>query len=146
MNFHPIVVHFPIALLLVGFIFSTLVIMCRKCNKSECSVDSFKPSCLQFTAYWLLLLGTLGSVAALLTGQLFTAPMVGPLGDLRETHQMLAIATMVVSLITSAVYTYYIYKAPLKQVLVIGYVLYLVCAILVAVTGHYGGQIVYMFR
>lgn len=146
MNLHPIIVHFPIALLVVGFMFATLTVICKKCNQSKCLPDGKKHSCVQYAAYWLLVLGALSSVFAVLSGQFFTNPMTGPLGELRDTHQILAITTTVVSIIASSVYTYYIYKAPVKQVFVIAYSLYVVCAILVGITGHYGGEMVYMFR
>lgn len=145
MIIHPVVVHFPIALLIVGFLFATLSVFCKKCNKIDCT-QTGKPSCIQKVAYWLLLLGALGAVGAVLSGTFFTHSMTGPLGELRDTHQMLAISTMTVSLIAAAVYTYYIYKAPTKEVLTIGYILYVVSVILVSITGHYGGEIVYMFK
>lgn len=146
-NLHPMVVHFPIALLLVGFLFASLSIFCKKCNKMECSTDSTKPSCIQKTAYWLLALGALSAAAAVTTGFLFTnTPSVGPLVQLHNTHIMFAVSTMVVALIAAGIYTYYIYKAHTKQVLAIGYTLYVICAVLVAITGHFGGEMVYMFK
>lgn len=145
MNLHPMVVHFPIALLVVGFGFATLAMFCKKCNAVGCT-DPTKPSCVQKVAYWLLSLGALSGAAAVLSGIVFTNEMVGPLGSLRNTHEVLAISTTVVALIAAGVYTYYIYKARIAQVQVIGYALYALAALLVSVTGHYGGLMVYMFR
>lgn len=140
------VVHFPIALLIVGFAFASLTLVCKKCTKSDCSLDDNKPSCVQKVSYWLLSLGALSAVVAILTGLFFTNEMQGPLGTMRDTHALLAGATTITALIAAAVYTYYIYKAHTKPVLFIGYSLYVICTILVAITGHYGGEMVYMFK
>lgn len=145
MEIHPMIVHFPIALVIVGFAFATLAMFCKKCSCQGVQDQSCKASCVSKVGYWLLALGSLSAVAAVLSGMFFTSEMTGPMGRLRDTHEMLAIATMIVGLITSGVYTYYIYKARIPQVQIIGYVLYLVTVVLVAVTGHYGGTMVYMF-
>lgn len=168
------VVHFPIALLIVGFLFASLMMFCPCCrSKSKSSVkpDSLdnhadsdasltqdscqtddlskcrcRTNCIEPFAFWLLTLGALSAVAAVLTGAIFTKDMIGPLGELRTTHEFLAFTTMIVSLIAAAVYAYYMYKAKIRQVQVIAYSLYVVAVILVSITGHYGGLIVYMFK
>lgn len=146
MNIHPMVVHFPIALLIVGFAFATLSILCKKCNTVG-TTDPTKPSCIQKVAYWLLALGALGAVAAAASGALFTnSPTAGPLVAMYTKHVSLAISTITVSLITAAIYTYYMYKARTKQVLMIGYALYVVCVILVSLAGHFGGEMVYFLK
>lgn len=139
------VVHFPIALLVVGFGFATLSMFCKKCNAVGCT-DPTKPSCIEKVAYWLLSLGALSGVGGVMSGMLFTSAMEGPMGALRATHQLLAISTTVVALIAAGIYTYYIYKARIRQVQVIGYALYAVATLLVCITGHYGGLMIYMFR
>lgn len=144
-TFHPMMVHFPIALLLVGFLFATLALFCKKCNSvSDC--NGTKPSCILKVGYWLLALGALSAAASVTTGALFTTEMEGIMGQLRDTHQALAFTTMIVSLIAAAIYTYFIYKAPkVVQVHYIGYALYVVAAVMVGITGHYGGMMVYSF-
>lgn len=144
---HPMLVHFPIALILVGFLFATVTLFCGKCCK-KCATDSdhskYSVSCLEKVGFYLLTLGSLSAVAALIAGYVFTEEMVGVMGSMRDTHSSVAIAAMVVSLIACAVYAYYIYSAKkVRQVLYIGYVLYLIAAVLIGITGHLGGEMVF---
>lgn len=142
--FHPMLVHFPVALLMVGFLFSTVGLFCKQCCKCGCSTDSGNPSCIMRAGYWLLVLGALGAVASVLSGMIFTEPMQGIMGEKRSVHQLFAIMTMSVSIVSAAIMTYYIYSAKrTRPVLIIGYILYAATMILVAITGHLGGAMVY---
>ncbi|CDN31744.1 hypothetical protein BN938_1664 [Mucinivorans hirudinis] len=127
------IVHFPIALLLMGFLFATVAIFCKKsCNSGVC---------MQKTAFWLLTFGALGAAGAVVSGFIFTS-MQGPIF---EQHRALALSTMVVSIFATALYALYSYKKPNKSLLIGGYLLYAVAVALVSYTGHLGGIMVYMF-
>ncbi len=140
------VVHFPVALLITGFLFATLaMLLCKKsenneqqCNsKTECAK---KRCCIQNIGYYLLILGTLGAAAAFITGSLF-ATLQSPI---RPVHSNLAFWTLCFAVVTSVVSTLYQYKYTQSKILKnISYILYLLVAILVGITGHYGGLIVY---
>lgn len=38
-SLHPMVVHFPIALLITGFLFASMAIFCKRCGES-CGADN----------------------------------------------------------------------------------------------------------
>lgn len=141
MDLHPLIVHFPIALLITGFAFATVELFFKK----ECKCKNgftVEPLIIQKTAYFLLVLGTLSAVVAVLSGFIFTGNMEGELGKLRTTHFTMAIITTCISVLASIAYTFYVFRNQNKKARIIGYVLYLICAILIGITGHFGGQIV----
>ncbi len=140
-NIHPIIVHFPIALLITGFGLMTLSLLFRKGDSTRL-LSGFN---LYAAAYYLLVLGALSVVVALCSGYFFTQPMAGPLGDMRQTHFEMAAITAVVSLLAAVVYTVYAIKQR-RSWFIVGYALYLIAVVLIGYTGHLGGQIVYMFR
>lgn len=137
--FHPMLVHFPIALLIVGFLFATIAMFCKCCKKEQCDVS--KPSCMERSGYWLLVLGALSALVAVLSGVIFTNPMSGFLGELRTNHMILAFATAAVAVVASVIYSIYIYGKQNKCLRTTAFILYLIAFALVAVTGHYGGMI-----
>jgi uncharacterized membrane protein len=59
-HLHPMIVHFPIALIIVGF-FADVVYLFFKDEK-----------CLSKAGFYLMVLGALAAIAAWSTGQLFT--------------------------------------------------------------------------
>ena len=66
-HLHPIVVHFPVALITVGFL-AEIVSLFFKSEK-----------CLSKTGFYLLILGAISAMVAWGTGQLFTdEPTEGP--------------------------------------------------------------------
>ncbi|MEG0467378.1 MAG: DUF2231 domain-containing protein [Mucinivorans sp.] len=129
---HPMMVHFPIALIIVGFLFATLEMFFVKCRKTQCTLK---------VTYWLLSLGTLSAIAAVLTGVIFTTMQSS---ILLPDHRTMAFATLAVALVAAALYIYYIYKAPESKILHwVAYLVYFGAVVLVSVTGHYGGMMVY---
>jgi uncharacterized membrane protein len=138
------IVHFPIALLITGFLFATIELVCNKEFKWKDIV--IEPITIQKTAYYLLVLGSLSAIIAVLSGFLFTYEMEGVLEEIRNTHLTIAIITASLSIFSVIYYTYYIFITHSQTTRIIGYILYLACAILIATTGYFGGEIVYMFR
>ncbi|MEF9950077.1 MAG: DUF2231 domain-containing protein, partial [Mucinivorans sp.] len=96
---HPMIVHFPIALIVTGFLFASLEMFCAKCRVSKCTLK---------TTTWLLSLGTLAAVAAIISGMFF-ATMQGSI--LLPNHRTMAFATLIVALVSSIAYLYYTYKS-----------------------------------
>jgi len=82
-------VHFPIALVAIGF-FAELA-----------SVFIKKEICLTKVGFYLLIVGTLSALFAWLTGMFFTADMSGSAGEIRETHEVFAWITLGLLLVTS---------------------------------------------
>jgi len=133
-HFHPMLVHFPIALVMFGFI------------ADAASLFFKKEACLSKMGFYLLIIGTLSAIAAWLTGVLFTAEMSGAAGDIKETHELFALSTVVVLTITS-VFRIYL-KAKKKETSKLkwgAFVLYAIAAILVSATGFFGGTLVYSY-
>lgn len=129
---HPMIVHFPIALIITGFLFASLEMFFSKCRRTPCTIKA---------TYWLLTLGALSALASVLSGALFTTMHSS---IFFPTHQMMAFTTAAVACAASALYILYIFKAPQSKVLhMVAYALYLVAVVCVAITGHYGGLMVY---
>lgn len=133
-HLHPMLVHFPIALVVFGFIaeFASLIFR-KEVNLSKLS-------------FYLLIAGTLTAVAALFTGAFFTSEMTGSAGQIQETHEMFAWITLgllvVVSILRFILKISDKEKGSLKWV---AFVLYGLAAISVSITGFYGGTLVYNY-
>lgn len=82
-HLHPMVVHFPIALIIVGFGADFMGLFLRK--------ETWLPK----AGFWLMLLGFLAAVVAFCTGYFFTSPMDGAPGVMRERHETFAILTLI---------------------------------------------------
>lgn len=131
-HLHPMIVHFPVALILVGFLADTVFLFFRK------------EKCLSKTGLYLMVLGTLGAGAAFLTGNLFTIePTEGSIVEIFQRHETLALITLLImtagTLIRLAVLIFKKEK-PLYQWLVFG--LYFLGAVSVGITGFLGGSMV----
>ena len=131
-HFHPMIVHFPLALILVGFLADVVFLFFRK------------EKCLSKMGLYLMVLGTLGAGAAFLTGHLFTIePTEGSMVDIFRRHETLALITLLIlcagTLIRIGVLIFKKDK-PVFQWLVFG--LYLLGAAGVGVTGFLGGTMV----
>ena len=129
---HPMLVHFPIALIIFGFL------------ADISSVFFNKEVCLYRFGFYLLIFGTLAAVAAVLTGLLFTSEMSGTAGDVKETHELFALitlGTLIVCLIFRIVLK--IKDKENTDLKWIVFLLYGLAAISVSITGYYGGSLVY---
>jgi uncharacterized membrane protein len=133
-HLHPMIVHFPVALIMVGFLAETLALVIKK------------EPCLTKTGYYLLILGALSALAAYLTGQFFTGEMSGAAGEVREQHELLALLTML-SMVVNAIFRSYLLVTHKETVTLrwTSYLLYLGSAILVGITGFLGGTLVYTY-
>ena len=88
-HLHPMLVHFPIAIVIVGFL-------------AECAALFYKKDALYSEmAYYLLLLGTLSATVALVAGALFTGEMGGAAGEVQEMHELFAWITLVLLVATT---------------------------------------------
>ncbi len=130
---HPMIVHFPIALLLVGFL-------------SEAIGLIFKKDFFTKTAFYLLILGTLGVVAAYISGDI-TGEGVAETGVLKnalETHE--EAAQLSLWLMTAAAIVrvgFVVWKKYTGVYKWFSLVLFLVGVLSIVRTGYYGGELVY---
>jgi uncharacterized membrane protein len=129
-HLHPMIVHFPVALAVVGLFFE--VIFYRKGNE--------KPVCGEYILY----LAALSAIVALLTGLFFTSSLSGEALVMKDKHQLSAILSTVFLFLTSMIYLYRrISKTEkLKEA---GIVLYFVSFVLISITGFLGGNLVYSY-
>jgi len=134
-HFHPLMVHFPVALIITGFFFDVISLFFNK-----------KEPCLSKAGFYLMILGTLGAVAAYLTGEFFTSEMSGAAGELKERHEIFAKITMFVMIAASLLRIYLVWKKKEEGALkwlVFG--MYFIAAITVGIAGFLGGSLVYNF-
>ncbi len=128
-------VHFPIALITIGFFADVLSLFFNK-----------KEPCLSKVGFYLMIVGTLGAVAAFLSGEYFTHEYNGVLGELKENHELFCKIAMYVMIAASLIRIYLVWKKKtyggLKW-LVFG--LYFVATVSVGYGGLLGGTMVYNY-
>ena len=133
-HLHPMVVHFPIALIAIGFLAELASIFFKK------------EKCLPKISFYLLITGTLAALAAVLAGVFFTSEMSGEAGTVRNTHELLAFITLGLLVITSIIRIPSIVRGKESNSMKwIAFVFYLLAAISVSATGFFGGSLVYNF-
>jgi uncharacterized membrane protein len=134
-HIHPMIVHFPVALITAGFLAEVVSLFFR----SE--------KCLSRTGFYLLVLGTLATVAAWLTGQLFTSqPAQGAIVEIFEKHETGALITMIMIVLASTVRIWLMVKKKEEtQLKWIAFGLYFLAFAAVTFTGYMGGTMVYNY-
>ena len=132
-NYHPLVVHFPIVLLIIAVIAQLICV--------------FKPTnlTLRWGTFYLLLGGTIGAFLAI---NVFDAHVSGDVSneifDAYETHHLFADLTFWTALVATTlrlIANVWIRKRWIEIVLMI---IVLLTAVFVAVTGHYGAGLTYI--
>jgi len=127
-------VHFPVALIIVGFLFELMFLVYTK------------EHCLSKAGLYLMVLGTLGAIAAYLSGEFFTGELTGNAGEVKETHEFFALSTMITMIIPTLLRIYLIVKnketSNLKWVV---FSLYAIGTLMVGLTGFFGGSLVYNY-
>jgi len=134
-HLHPLIVHFPIALIIVGFLADVVSLFFR----SE--------KCLSKTGFYLMVLGSIAAVAAWSSGHLFTeAPTQGEILKVFINHKTGALVTMILIIAGTLFRILLVIKkreeSPLKW---ISFGFYLLAFIAVTFTGFMGGKMVYDF-
>lgn len=134
-HLHPMIVHFPVALITVGFLAEVVSLF----MKSE--------KCLSKTGYYLMIAGTLAAIAAWSSGELFTSePSQGEILKVFEKHETGALITMILMVMGS---TFRIWlglkKKEETQLKWIAFGFYLLGFAAVTFTGFMGGTMVYNY-
>jgi uncharacterized membrane protein len=134
-HLHPMVVHFPIALITIGFLSDVFSLF----FKNE--------KCLSKTGFYLMVIGALSAIAAWATGQIFTSePTQGAIVDIFEKHETGALITMILIVIGSAFRIWLVMKKKEEtQLKWIAFGLYLLAFAAVTFTGFMGGTMVFNF-
>lgn len=130
---HPMIVHFPIALLIVGFLTDVAGLI-------------FKRDLLTQTGFYLLILGSLGTIAALLSGE-FAGDGIAEQGLLKqaiERHEEAAeLSIWLVSITAGARIILVLLKKYVGLLKVAVLVLFFASVLSIGRTGYYGGKLVY---
>jgi len=128
---HPMIVHFPIALLITSVLF-------------DAASHIFKRESLRDGALWLLVLGLLGGIAASIAGDFAeeAAEKAGIAESLIETHESLAFVTMAIFGLL------FLWRLILRnqftgQLLAIYLLVATIGVGTLSATGYYGGDLVY---
>lgn len=131
-HIHPMLVHFPIALLIAGFFSDILGLFVKK--------EFFTRA-----GFYLLILGTLGAIAAVITGHMAGDGIEsGALKQAVEVHEDAGTLTLWLALITSAFRVVLIWLEKYRGILkAVALVLFFATVLSVARTGYYGGELVY---
>ena len=131
LHLHPMLVHFPIALLFTSVLFDAAGTWFQR--------DSFREGAL-----WLLILGLLGGVAAAIAGDWAedAAEKAGIAESMIETHETLAFVTLWI--FGLLLLWRLVLRNQFTQKTLVPY--FLIAAIglgTLSATGHYGGELVY---
>jgi uncharacterized membrane protein len=134
-HLHPIIVHFPIALIITGFFAEVISLFFKK------------EKCLSKTGFYLMILGAIAAIAAWGSGHLFTeAPTEGEILKIFIRHKTGALVTMII-ITAGAIFRLWLVvkKKEDTKLKWIVFVLYLLAFMAVSFTGLMGGRIVYDF-
>ncbi|ROL60809.1 DUF2231 domain-containing protein [Bacteroidetes/Chlorobi group bacterium ChocPot_Mid] len=132
-HFHPMVVHFPIALILIGFL-ADLISLFFKQEK-----------CLTKTGFYLMIVGTLSAIVAYISGNFFTEhPEEGAIHEVFELHESAALITLIIMLVASIIRIFLVVrKLDETNWKWLVFALYLAGTIAVSITGFWGGSMVF---
>jgi uncharacterized membrane protein len=132
-HLHPMVVHFPIALILVGFLAEVASLFFKK------------EKCFSRTGFYLLILGALSAIVAWSTGQLFTdEPTQGAAEKIFNQHETWALITFILVIVGAVFRTFLVIgKKEETQLKWVAFALYFLAFVAVSYTGFLGGTMVY---
>ena len=129
---HPMIVHFPIAIIMIGFLFdlSSLFITREKC--------------LSRMGLYLEVIGMFSAIAAFGSGYYLTSPMEGEAGVMRDQHQLFATLTLISIILAAFFRLVLVYQKKEESYLKYAAMsLFLLAFVFVIITGHLGGLLVY---
>jgi uncharacterized membrane protein len=135
-HFHPMIVHFPIAIIIIGFLFDLF------------SLFITREKCLSKMGLYLEVLGMFAAIAAFGTGYylFLTSPMDGAAGVLEHQHKLFATLTLISIILATFYRLLIVYQK--KEETYLKYVamsLFLCAFVFVQITGYLGGNLVYNY-
>ncbi len=131
---HAMLVHFPIALIVVGFFTDFFVLFFKR------------EVCTSKIGLSLMVIGTVGAIAGVLSGQVSSKVLDQEGLYYQKLHIIFAAFSMVIMVIGSILRLYQFFRK--KENSIIGwtvFVLYGLGAIAVSVSGFFGSALVYKF-
>jgi uncharacterized membrane protein len=133
LDFHPLIIHFPIALLMVSVICDTIGIL----GKREYFLH---------IGFLLFAIGALTSIPAVLTGDYVaeTTHHIPGIYDDLDWHDTLGTATALSAVLLTIIRTHFTFKKTFVGAIQLIYLLFAIgVAILVGASGYTGGRLVY---
>jgi len=133
-HIHPIIVHFPIALILSGFLAEIVFLFFTK------------NPLFSVAGFWFLCAGAIAAVFAYASGAFLTKEIYGAAGTIQSRHELFAELTVFSSLADALIKIYL--KAERKEngwLKWIAFSIYAVTAILVSIAGYNGGVLVFEY-
>jgi len=125
------VVHFPIALIIVGFLADLFSLFIKK------------EPCLSKIGYYLEILGMLAALVAWGTGYFFTATLEGEAGLLRDKRELFATLTLITIIVATIARIVLVYIGTENTIYkYIPLALFFLAFIFVSITGYLGGTLV----
>ncbi len=133
-HFHPMMVHFPIAIITVGFFADVLGLLIRK------------EKCLSRMGYWLEMIGMITALLAYATGYFFTTPMDGEAGQMRDQHEFFATLTLI-GIFIATMFRILIRRLKKEDTTLkyLSLILFFISFAFVSLTGYLGGRLVIDF-
>lgn len=135
MDFHPFIVHFPLALLTVGFFCDAAGILFRRDH-------------LLHTGYLLLVLGAVSAIAASLTGNAAeeTAARIPGIAAALERHESISATATWLAIVLVLLRTHLVLKRKFTGTVRFAYLAGAAAtAVLVALSGYTGGKMTYEY-
>jgi len=131
-HFHPMLSHFPIVLIILGFVAELIVFFSKK------------ETYLSKIGFYILVLGALTAFFAWISGEFFTEELTGPLNEVREMHEHFVWVSLGL-LAASCIFKYFsLFRKPEnKNLKWAAFIFYALTAISFCITGYYGGTLVY---
>jgi uncharacterized membrane protein len=133
-HLHPMLVHFPIALLTFGFLAEVISLFFKK------------EPCLSKVGFYLLIATALTAPVAWLAGIFFTGDMTGAAGNIKEIHALFALITVVLVFV-NLIFRIYMKTSKKEESKPkwIYFAIYFISFITVSITGYFGGTLVYNY-
>ena len=133
-HIHPMVVHFPIALIFAGFLAEIIFLFFRK-----------EPLLKEFH-FWLVAVGSLSAFAAYFSGAFLTGTVPPEATLIHNRHELFAELTVFAALVNAALMVYLKLEKKEETTLKwLSFALNTFTVTLLLLTAHFGGVLVYEY-
>ena len=130
-HLHQMVVHFPIAIIMVGFLADLASLLFKK------------EKCLSTMGFYLEVLGVLAAIVAFGTGYFLTGEVPEEAGPLREQHELFATLTLVTIILAAFFRILIVYlKKEETNLKYVAMGIFFLSFVFVGITGYLGGLLV----